>query len=90
MTDITNETAPIDEPTVENTAAAPEEASLQIADLIVIANLIQATAQRGAIRADEMELVGSVFTKLTKFLTAAGAINAQPAADAPTEAATND
>ena len=56
--------------------------SLQIADLIVVANLIQAVAQRGAIRADEMELVGGVYTKLNQFLVASGAI---PAPDANTE-----
>ncbi len=63
--------------TEENqTEAAP---SLQIADLIVLTNLVQATAQRGAIRAEEMQLVGTVYDKLIKFLTAAGALT--PAAE---------
>ena len=56
--------------------AAP---SLQIADLIVLTNLVQAAAQRGAIKADEMQLVGTVYDKLIKFLTAAGALS--PAAE---------
>lgn len=51
--------------------AAP---SLQISDLIVLCNLVQAVATRGAIRADEMQVVGGVYEKLVKFLTAAGAL----------------
>lgn len=53
--------------------------SLQISDLIVLCNLVQAAATRGAIRADEMQLVGAVYDKLVKFLTASGALT--PAAE---------
>lgn len=70
--------------------ATQEAPSLQIADLIVVANLIQAVAQRGAIRADEMELVGSVYTKLNKFLVASGAIPAPDANEGKTEEVNND
>ena len=65
-------------------AAAP---SLSIGDLIVLTNLTQAAAQRGAIRADEMEIVGGVYTKLLAFLTAAGALKpAEAATETPAEA----
>lgn len=55
------------------------EASLSTSDLVVLTNLTQAAAQRGAIRADEMQVVGAVYEKLVKFLTAAGVLN-KPAA----------
>ena len=51
--------------------------SLQLADLLLVLRLIQASSQRGAIRAEEMSEVGAVYNKLVQFLTAAGAI--QPA-----------
>jgi hypothetical protein len=58
--------------------------SLSISDLIVLTNLTSAAAQRGAIRADEMQLVGAVYDKLIAFLTAAGALKpAEQAAEAP-------
>lgn len=76
---------------VNSTPETVEETpSLQVADLIVISNLFQAVAQRGAIRADEMELVGSVYTKLNKFLVASGAIPAPGANEGQTEEVTND
>lgn len=73
----------------DETQAQPEAApSLQISDLIVLCNLVQAVATRGAIRADEMQVVGGVYEKLVKFLTAAGALTpaapettAEPAAE---------
>ena len=52
--------------------------NLTIGDLIVLFNLTQACAQRGAIRADEMQAVGVVYDKLKLFLTAAGAFNQSP------------
>lgn len=60
---------------------AADAPSLTISDLIVLTNLTSAAAQRGAIRADEMQLVGAVYDKLIAFLTAAGAL--KPAAEAP-------
>jgi hypothetical protein len=59
----TNEQAPTEAP-----------ASLQLADLVLTLKLIQATAQRGAIRAEEMAEVGALYERLTKFLVASGAI----------------
>ena len=37
-------------------------------------NLIRATTERGAIRAEEMTEVGAVYNKLVQFLTESGAI----------------
>ena len=63
--------------------AQPENPSLALADLVLILNLIRATAERGAIRAEEMAEVGAVYAKLVKFLEASGALN-PPAAEQPT------
>mgnify|MGYP003336230484 CR=1 FL=1 len=63
--------------------AQPEAPSLQLSDLVLMLKLIQATAQRGAIRAEEMAEVGALHDKLFKFLNSTGAI--QPAEDAPKE-----
>ncbi len=52
----------------------PAQPSFQLADLVLVLKIIQVTAQRGAIRAEEMAEVGSLYEKLVKFLTAAGAI----------------
>ena len=60
----------------------PQGPSFQLADLVLVLKLIQITAQRGAIRAEEMAEVGALYEKLVKFLTAAGAI--QPAKPAET------
>lgn len=55
--------------------ATPEAPpSLQLADLVLTLKLIQITAQRGAIRAEEMAEVGALHDRLTKFLVASGAI----------------
>ena len=67
------------QPTDATQQTAP---NLTIGDLVVLFNLTQAAAQRGAIRAEEMQIVGGVFDKLTRFLTAAGAFQQAPAADA--------
>lgn len=55
-------------------AAPPAPPSLQLSDLVLALRIIQMTAQRGAIRADEMAEVGALHDKLIKFLTASGAI----------------
>jgi hypothetical protein len=55
--------------------------SLSLQDLVLLMNLIRATAERGAIRAEEMTEVGAVYTKLVQFLTESGAI--QQAVPAP-------
>jgi hypothetical protein len=68
----------------------PEQSSapsLQLADLVLALKIIQAVAQRGAIRAEEMTEVGTLHDKLVVFLTSAGAIT--PAQAQPTQGETN-
>jgi hypothetical protein len=77
----TQETQPIVD---AQTQAAPQAPQLQLADLMTAAQVIQLVSQRGAIKAEEMELVGGLYTRLVSFLQASGAL--QPAAPAtPTE-----
>lgn len=51
--------------------AAP---SLTLQDLILVAQIIQLTSQRGAFRAEEMANVGGLYNKLIAFLQSTGAI----------------
>jgi hypothetical protein len=68
----------------ENQTPAPEAPSLSIQDLVILLNVVRATAERGAIKADEMTAVGTVHDKLLKFLQASGAIRqATPQAEEP-------
>lgn len=53
--------------------------SLGITDLVVLLNVVKAAADRGAIKAEEMSIVGSVYEKLGKFLQASGVFNQPPA-----------
>lgn len=65
-------------------AQEPQAAGLTINDLLIALNTIQAVAQRGAIRAEEMSVVGGLHDRLFKFLEAQGAIKRQgPAAETP-------
>jgi hypothetical protein len=63
----------------------PEAPSLQLADMVLMLKVIQATAQRGAIRAEEMAEVGALHDSLVKFLTATGALQPAPQPQTPTE-----
>lgn len=67
--------------------AQPENPSLALADLVLVLNLIRATAERGAIRPEEMAETGAVYNKLIKFLEASGALQPAPA---PAESASQD
>ncbi len=60
-------------------APAEPAPSLQLSDLVLVVKLIQATAQRGAIRAEEMAEVGALHDNLVKFLTSTGALQAPEA-----------
>lgn len=46
----------------------PSDATLGLADLALMANIIQTTTQRGAIKAEEMEVVGALYKKLAEFV----------------------
>jgi hypothetical protein len=48
-------------------------------------NLIRVTSERGAIKADELSAVGTVYDRLYKFLEASGAINKSAPAEQPAE-----
>lgn len=65
------------QPAVEEQASAP---SLTLQDLVLIAQIIQLTSQRGAYRAEEMADVGTLYNKLIAFLQASGALQPAPAA----------
>ena len=61
-------------------AAHPEQPSLNLQDLILVAQIIQICSSRGAFKADELANVGNLYTKLVAFLQSTGALT--PAADA--------
>lgn len=60
---------------MEQQPSIPEPPSLSLSDLVLLLNLVRVTAERGAIKAEEMSAVGSVYEKLTKFLQSSGALN---------------
>lgn len=60
---------------------AIEGPNLALSDLVLLLNLIQITCERGAIKADELTAVGTVYDKLLVFLEASGAIKRTPATD---------
>ena len=73
----------------ETEVVQPEQAapSLSIQDLIAMLQIITVVSQRGAVRAEEMSQVGTIYDKLVKFLEANGAISRaeQPATPPPQE-----
>jgi hypothetical protein len=60
-----------------------ENASLTLADMASLKNLIEAATERGAFRAAEMSSVGSIYDKLNAFLVATQAQLAQQAEAQP-------
>jgi hypothetical protein len=83
MTDET--TQPVDTTATEQQAQAPTGPSLQISDLVLALQTIQAMSQRGAIRADEMSTLGPLHDRLFAFLEAQGAITRPQSAQAPAD-----
>jgi hypothetical protein len=74
----------------ETPAAAPAAEqqpapSLTLQDLVLVAQIIQLTSQRGAFKAEELESVGGLYNKLIAFLQSTGAL-----APAQTEEKKND
>jgi len=61
--------------------AAPqqEQPSLNLQDLILVAQIIQVSSQRGAFKADELANVGALYNKLIAFLQSTGALTPAPA-----------
>lgn len=48
--------------------------SLTLQDLVLVAQIIQLTSQRGAFKAEELESVGGLYNKLIAFLQSVGAL----------------
>lgn len=53
----------------------PEQPSISLQDLVLLLNLVRASADRGAIKVEEMSAVGTVYQRLFTFLKASGAIS---------------
>jgi hypothetical protein len=66
------ETQPAAEAQPAETAQGP---SLSLQDLILVAQIIQLTTQRGAFKAEELQNVGALYNKLVSFLEASGAVS---------------
>lgn len=69
------------------TPAAPQP-GLTIADLIMVAQIVQRGASAGLFKADELKGIGDFYDRLIKFLETSGAIvrsqtAAEPAANPP-------
>ena len=75
------------EPVQEATtpAAQQEQPSLNLQDLILVAQIIQICSSRGAFKADELANVGNLYTKLVAFLQSTGALTPAPDATQPEE-----
>ena len=56
-----------------------EQPSLNLQDLILVAQIIQVSSQRGAFKADELANVGTLYNKLIAFLQSTGALAPAPA-----------
>ena len=57
----------------EETQAVEQETpgvALGLGDLALMANIIQVTSERGAIKANEMQAVGALYSKLVAFVNA--------------------
>ena len=75
----------------------PNPNALGVNDLNLMVNILDAVAQRGGIRANEMEVVGNLYTKLMEFLVASGVrqgpeneITTPPVETNTNEGSTND
>jgi hypothetical protein len=61
-------------PVASTETQQPAAPSLTLQDLILVAQIIQLTTQRGAYRAEELQNVGTLYNKLIAFLDSVGAI----------------
>jgi hypothetical protein len=83
-------TTPAEETTATEAPAAPQ---LGVNDLKLMANIIEVVSNRGAVKANEMAAVGSLYNNLMNFLIANGAVQApeaQVAEGAPVGEDTNE
>ena len=80
------DTQPVDTAEVPAEDAPANAPALGVNDLKLMANVIEVVSQRGAIKANEMAAVGTLYNNLMSFLIANGAVEtAEPevSADAP-------
>lgn len=70
-------------------ATAPAAPQLTLGDLTLTLNVIQACAQRGAFKAEEMTVVGGLYDRIYSFLDASGALKKPeaPVGASPVESA---
>jgi len=66
---------------VEEEVSAPQEPGLSLVDIANAVNFIDAMSQRGAVKGDELEMVGSFRNRLASFVQA----TMPPQEEAPTE-----
>lgn len=66
------------QPTPETPQSAP---GLSIQDLLLVVQTLQIVSQRGAVKAEEMETVGGLYSRLVAFLEASGALKRKTSAD---------
>jgi hypothetical protein len=70
---------------VQDTQEVAQEAqqapvTLTLQDMKILAGAVELGAQRGAYRANEMEIIGSTYNKLANFLKTNAPVEAQPEA----------
>lgn len=58
----------------ETTSSNAPPVSLQISDLVKILEILDVVSKRGAIKADEFEVVGGVYSRIFMFLKNTGVI----------------
>jgi len=63
--------------------------TLGLTDLALMANIIQVTSERGAIKANEMQAVGALYSKLVAFVNA-NVPQPEPTDEDGNEASTTD
>jgi len=68
----TKSAAPVAEQPVQQ--AQQPAPSLTLQDLVLVAQIIQLTSQRGAFKAEELADVGGLYNKLVTFLQSTGAL----------------
>jgi hypothetical protein len=70
----------VEQAPVEAAPQQDQQPSLNLQDLILVAQIIQICSTRGAFKADEMANVGNLYTKLVAFLQSTGALTPAPEA----------
>lgn len=64
--------------------------SINVSDLQMVVELIDACAQRGAFRAEELVQVGTLYSRIRDFVNSVQPASAESDSDSTTEVSTND